>query len=95
MDVRVDRGDEDIGNKVVLHTRVHLDNVPPLHIQIVDGNSLEILGPATDSESVTPVRVCVCLCVCVCVCVCTYVCVVVEITPTLDNDITCYLLANI
>ena len=80
MDVRVDRGDKDIGNKVVLHTRVHLDNVPPLppHIQIVDGNSLEILWPATDSESVTPVRVCVCLCVCcvcvLCVCVCAHMC---------------------
>ena len=68
MDVRVDGGDEDIGNKVVFHTRVYLDNVPPLapHIQIVDGNSFEILWPATDSKSVAPVSVCVCVCVCVC-----------------------------
>ena len=64
MDVRVDRGDEDIGNKVVFHTRVHLDNVPPLapHIQIVDGNSFKILWPATDGKSVAPVCVCVCVC---------------------------------
>ena len=57
MDVRVDRGDEDIGNKVVFHTRVHLDNVSSLapHIQIVDGNSFEILWPATDSKSVAPI----------------------------------------
>ena len=62
MDVRVDRGDENIGNKVVFHTRVHLDNVPPFapYIQIVDGNSFEILWPATDSKSVAPVCVCVC-----------------------------------
>ena len=67
MDIRVDRGDEDIGNKVVLHTRVHLGTVPPLalHVQIVDGNSFEILWPATDSKSVAPVCVCVCVCVCV------------------------------
>ena len=66
MDVGVDRGDEDIGNKVVFHTRVHLDNVPPLapHIQIVDGNPFEILWPATDGKSVAPVCVCVCVCVC-------------------------------
>ena len=66
MDVRVDRGDENIGNKVIFHTRVHLSTVPPfaLHIQIVDGNSFEILWPATDGKSVAPACVYVRACVC-------------------------------
>ena len=67
MDVRVDRGDKNIGDKVILHTRVHLDNVPSLapHVQVVDGSSFKILWPATDGKSVAPVCVCVCVCVCV------------------------------
>ena len=64
MDVRVDRGDKNIGDKVILHTRVHLDNVPSFapHVQVVDGSSFKILWPATNGKSVAPVCVCVCVC---------------------------------
>ena len=56
MDVRVDRGNKDIWNKVVFDPGVHLDNVPtlPPHIQVVDNSSLQILRSLTDSKCVAP-----------------------------------------
>ena len=56
VDVGISRGDEPVGDKVVLHAGVDLDDVAPLapHVQVVDGHSLELLRARADGKRVTP-----------------------------------------
>ena len=58
MDVGIHRGDESVGNKVVFHARVDLNDVASLapHVQVVDGRSLELLRTGADGKRVTPER---------------------------------------
>ena len=45
---------ECVGDKVILHSWIHLHNVASLatHVQVVDGGSLQLLWPLTDLEGV-------------------------------------------
>ena len=44
VDVGVGRGKEDIGDKVILYSRIHLHNVASLatNIEVVDGDTFEV-----------------------------------------------------
>ena len=58
MDVGIVGGKENVGNKVVLHSGVDLDNVTSLttDIQVVDGSTFKIIGTRTDGKGVRPVE---------------------------------------
>ena len=58
MDVGVVRGEEDIGNEVVLHSGVDLNDVTSLatDIQVVDSDIFKILRSGADSKGMRSVE---------------------------------------